>query len=99
MRKHPLDPDNLHSACLQVSDLLYRKQQDYGTRNIEDFGSMGVLVRANDKLSRLKNLTTKTTKPGFESVEDTWLDLAGYAILGLLMHRAESNVNRENDGE
>jgi len=69
-----------------------KKQHDYGSDNIGDFGEYGVLVRANDKMQRIKNLSKKlelvggvidavTAGPMNESIEDTWLDLSIYGII------------------
>ena len=68
----------------EVAALLDRKRQDYGVDNIRKFGSRGCMIRASDKIERLINLTWKNdTEPRYEAVEDTRLDLAGYAMLGL----------------
>ena len=70
-------------------DLLERKQKDYGTRNLETFGELGVLVRTTDKVERLRNLILSGQAPNNESVEDSWKDVIGYGILGLMLHRGE----------
>ncbi len=70
--------------CQELAELLISKQHDYGHNNINDFGELGILVRANDKIARLKNLR-KRENPKNESVEDTWMDLAGYSILALMI--------------
>ena len=71
----------------EVVELLAKKQMDYGQRNILDFGEFGVLVRANDKVARLKTLLAKDSDGQFESITDTWTDLAGYAIIALMLRR------------
>lgn len=64
-----------------------RKQEDYGSGNISAFGERGVLVRCQDKLSRLRNLIWDANKkPNNEPVEDAWLDLANYGLIGALCH-------------
>lgn len=73
------------NVALENIQLLDRKQLDYGSRNISDFGQIGVLVRCNDKVQRLTNLSKKGGKAANESVEDSWLDLANYAIIGYLV--------------
>lgn len=74
-----------------------RKNADYGRpgdplaniRASEDFGIpawIGALVRGNDKMRRLQ----KAAQGGAlvnESVEDSLLDLAVYAIIALILHR------------
>lgn len=69
-----------------------RKQHDYGPHNIGDFGEGGVLVRVNDKVSRLKRLIpmpcsdpASTRTPRNESIEDSWRDLSVYAIIARLV--------------
>jgi len=75
------------AVAMELVDLLISKQQDYGHGNILAFGEFGVLVRANDKMERLKNLLIKKQEPSNESVEDTWRDLANYAIIALMLRR------------
>ena len=65
------------------------KQRDYSTQNIAEFGEIGVPIRMNDKFSRLKNLLLHNKKPHHESIEDTWLDIAVYGIIGLLCHKGK----------
>ena len=78
-----LAPDH-HNVAEEIACLLDRKGQDYGTENIKKFGSYGVLVRVSDKVERLINLSRKEGQVNFESVEDSWKDIAGYAILALI---------------
>lgn len=73
-----------HKIALEIVELLDRKRADYGTENIKKFGSYGVLVRVSDKVERLINLSRKEGQVNFESVEDSWKDIAGYAILALI---------------
>lgn len=75
---------------LQTLDL---KQRDYGRGNLDEFGSYGVLVRMNDKISRLKNLY-KAKQRGDkqvnnESLLDSWLDAQNYSVLGAIKHLDE----------
>lgn len=69
--------------------MIANKHSDYGESNILDFGELGILVRANDKISRLKNLEERTIdQPKIqETIDDTWADLAGYAIIALMLRR------------
>ncbi len=55
----------------------------------------GVLVRISDKYSRLKTFAAKgKLEVKSESVEDTFLDLATYAILGLILYREETQSGK-----
>ena len=71
----------------ELKDLMIKKQSDYGHKNITEFGEYGVLVRVNDKLARLKNLTTKNNQVmvSDETIDDTWADIANYAIIALML--------------
>ncbi len=71
----------------ELVKVLDRKQQDYSSENINAFGEFGVLVRANDKICRLKNLITKSIGPKNESIEDTWMDLCNYALIAIMIRR------------
>ena len=66
--------------------VLDRKQRDYGSRNISEFGEIGILMRVWDKICRLKNLMRKEN-PKNESIDDSWLDMANYAIIAILVRR------------
>lgn len=66
--------------------LLDKKQQDYGSRNISDFGLVGVVIRMNDKFQRIKNLIGNRKKASVnESIRDTFRDLSNYAVIALLL--------------
>lgn len=69
----------------ELAELLISKRLDYGPGNLCEFGDFGVLVRVSDKFHRLKNLHKAGTEPANEAVTDTWQDIAGYAILALMM--------------
>ena len=74
----------------EIVEMLDKKNADYGQNNITEFGMHGILVRANDKMARLKNLRYLTidVKPQInDTLDDTWADLAGYAIIALMYRR------------
>jgi hypothetical protein len=43
----------------------------------------------HDKLARLNHLVGKGDTPNYETIEDTLVDLANYAIIGLLVQRGQ----------
>jgi hypothetical protein len=45
------------------------------------------MVRMSDKLERLKNLIYKKIEPNNESLEDSFIDMANYAIIALMVQR------------
>jgi hypothetical protein len=83
----------------EMYEMFARKHLDYGLNNIalggdltnpEDkkFSLTGLAIRLTDKISRLKNLLIngKNYVQG-EGMEDTFIDIANYGIIGLLVGR------------
>lgn len=75
--------DELRAVTYEVVETLLLKRDDYGTKNIEITGRYGLAVRIQDKASRLLNLEAGR-KPSFESKQDTYRDLIGYSLIGLV---------------
>ena len=82
----------------QLADVLNQKNQAYGdsfTESVDKFGKTVIAVRLSDKFNRICNLIKRgELKENDESLEDTLLDTAGYAILGLKYleeHKNEKN--------
>jgi len=71
----------------EIAKLVIKKQMDYGPRNIMDFGEYGILVRLNDKLQRLINLFKKDKEPENETIDDTWDDVGGYALVRKMVRK------------
>ncbi len=92
---HPINPDsfvkNVEDTFDELQELLIRKHLDYGPKNISESPGgpiNGLRVRMHDKLARINNLVDKElSNPQFESLEDTFKDMANYAIIGLLVLR------------
>ena len=95
--KASIPDDNLSSferdvakAFKELEKLLISKHKDYGPRNIADApgGAInGLRVRMHDKLARINNLVDNNKNPEHESLEDSFKDMANYAIIGLLVLR------------
>lgn len=66
-------------------NLLSAKQHDYGYENILSFQQLGCIVRASDKVARLRNLKNKEVSVQDESMEDSYLDLAGYCVIAAML--------------
>lgn len=82
--------DAAHEIAREVANIVIRKQWDYGQENIlgAPFGpETGIVVRLWDKISRLKNLLESENEPNNESIEDTYIDIIGYALLALMVQR------------
>ena len=90
-----------HAIAQEIADLVILKQRDYGKNAIETFGEAGIIVRVNDKVSRLANLLTRENggkKPVSEdSIEDSWKDLVGYVILALMLRRGLFGLPMKED--
>ena len=75
-----------YSDLLRV---LVQKQKDYGPLNISlaPGGAInGLLVRMNDKMQRLINLTYKPDQtPNNEAIRDSYSDLANYCIISMMV--------------
>lgn len=92
-------------AFLDTVMRMYRlhlsKNSDYSPANILGCGETGVIVRAWDKVARLLNLygfeikiaepakLVPPRQPKHESIDDTWLDMAVYGIIGMLVRKGK----------
>ena len=94
-------PKTFDEACeiivLEIADLICSKQNDYGKDNILGFGDKGLVVRLWDKINRLRNLIWNSYRPKNESVVDTFIDIAGYAIIGLMLDRGWFELPMKED--
>ena len=80
-----------------LHDLYVRKNADYGDsfRKVREDIPNAILVRLGDKMNRLKTLMTKPEderKVVDESIDDTLMDIANYALLELVERYADSEV-------
>lgn len=100
--RHP-SSQKFHDILTQLGELHDQKQKDYGSdndpfknvRNSGDFGVpawIGCMVRANDKMKRIQTASSQVlngdeVSMANESVEDSFMDLAVYAVIGLVLYR------------
>tara|TARA_R110001592_G_scaffold89449_5_gene263090 strand:- start:137 stop:562 length:426 start_codon:yes stop_codon:yes gene_type:complete len=83
----------------EMYEMFARKHMDYGLQNIslggdltkendKRFSLTGLAIRLTDKISRLRNLLTngRNFVKG-EGMEDTFIDVANYGIIGMLVGR------------
>lgn len=82
----------LHSRiCDELTALYERKNHDYGdsfAKSFTEYGMAMPCIRLEDKLNRLKALTrSNEQKVSDESIDDTLMDLANYAIMTLVERR------------
>ncbi len=83
-------------AASLVYETVVGKQKMYGHGNIARFEIPGVVIRANDKLERLKNLRKHSGPVLFEPVQDTWLDICGYSLIAIMWVRGWFLLNLKN---
>jgi hypothetical protein len=86
----------------KAAALHLKKQADYGqvddplanVRGSKEWGIppwVGAMVRGNDKVRRLQTFAQKGALEN-ESVEDSFLDLCVYAIIGLVLYEEETRL-------
>lgn len=81
-------------------ELTSKKNHDYATQNealanFKEFGSVGVLVRISDKFKRLKNkMWDKQDFIVDESLHDTMIDLANYAVIMMIITEEEQKAKK-----
>ena len=98
-KEYPELSEEYQNIQEEMYQMFASKHMDYGLNNIalggnlgnqEDkkFSLTGLCIRLTDKISRLKNLLLngKNYVKG-ESMEDTFMDIANYGIIGLLVGR------------
>ena len=72
----------------ELAYLLIKKQKDYGPKNIANApgGPLnGLRVRIFDKISRINHLIDTGATPENESLRDSFMDLANYGIIALMV--------------
>jgi hypothetical protein len=77
-----------HEFYQYGEDVLVKKQSDYGPKNIAmaPGGPLnGLRVRMHDKLSRINHLIDSGATPENESLKDSFLDLANYSIIAMMV--------------
>lgn len=71
-----------------AKSVLLQKHKDYGPKNIAGApgGPLnGLRVRMWDKMARINHLLESGAEPENESLKDSFLDLANYAIIAMLV--------------
>jgi len=98
--EYPELADEFIQIQKEMYEMFARKHMDYGLNNIalggdvlnnkddKKFSLTGLCIRLTDKISRLKNLLIngRSFIQG-EGMEDTFIDIANYGIIGLLVGR------------
>lgn len=83
--------EEFSSVCKELIELYTKKNHDYGNsfgKTYENLGIISAVTRISDKYNRLCNLVRDTHQlVSTETVEDTLMDLASYAIMTIMEYR------------
>ena len=93
---------DLHmEICRDINALYQRKNHDYGDSFAEfyaEFGLISTCMRLTDKLKRLKSFAKgQQMQVKDESVMDTLVDLANYAIMTLVEMKLATAQSQQSD--
>lgn len=87
-KEHQIKVNAFEDVTLQLRNIYDAKNRDYGdsfSQSFKEEGMAMVRIRLGDKLNRLKNLTRGAEQQvKDESVRDTLMDLANYAIMTIM---------------
>lgn len=92
--------DKLKELTNQILKIYMDKNSDYGdsfSKSYKEFGIIAPIVRMNDKMERVKQLSKSgDRKVKDESLKDSLIDLANYALMTVIEIDSESvNVKLE----
>ena len=93
------DVERFHEIVTSMEKLYEKKNANYGNsfeKLFNDLGPIAGLVPLHNKLDRITNLV-KGGKNDFESLEDSLVDLANYAILNLFELQKQSERKDNSD--
>lgn len=76
----------------EAFSIFQKKNSDYGDA-FADYGAVGVIMRMGDKIRRMSNITsTSVTLVEDERLRDTLMDLANYAVMGLMLLDEQDSI-------
>lgn len=92
--KMKMTDEQLHKKILdEIHETYKAKNKDYGnsfSKQYEEFGLLSSIIRITDKYERLKQLyKNNEANVKDESIEDTLLDMANYAIMTVMEMKKE----------
>lgn len=92
-KQHTEKVNMFEDVTIEMRNLYDNKNRDYGDSFGQSFKKWGLpmsCIRLGDKLNRLESFAmNKSMQVNNESVEDTLIDLANYAIMTLMELRLE----------
>lgn len=78
----------------QMAEIYAKKNADYGdsfSESINKFGLIASAVRLSDKFNRFVSLIDKEPQVVNESIQDTLIDMANYAIMTAIYIKKHEN--------
>ena len=90
--------DDFEEIVKEMLELYKAKNSDYGDSFGETYKKLGLIsavTRISDKVNRLQSLCIKEQKINDESIRDTLIDLADYAVMTII----EMEDEKENGYE
>lgn len=93
----PDDVDQFIDITQNMAKTFAAKNHDYGNsfeQSLNEFGIVASVVRMGDKMNRIKSLVKKEAQVKDESIKDTLIDLANYAIMTVMW--MDKNNNQDN---
>jgi len=84
-----MDKKSIKQITEEITTILLKKNADYGGASF-DLGLNGNMVHLWDKVSRYRSMINNTSQGNFEGLEDTLLDIIGYAIIGIHILKDEN---------
>lgn len=84
--------------CDSLNDIYRAKNSDYDdsfAKSIDDIGYIAAITRMGDKMQRIKALlmSSDNQKVSDESIQDTLIDLANYALMTATEYEIRKNQN------
>lgn len=93
----PTKVERHEKLCQELNTLYAKKNKDYGDSFHQTFLEEGYAmsrIRLSDKLNRFKSLSRRGTQEvKDESLRDTLIDLANYALMTILEMEGENDGN------
>jgi hypothetical protein len=95
-KKYPETSKMFQDMQFEQWELFCKKQKDYGPKNISVGSNLeteeevklaltGLWFRMNDKMQRFQQIVINNQEPENESLVDTFMDLANYALIAQLV--------------